>query len=158
MDLILLAGTGAAIATGLAGVFVSRLPGTGLVWAAVLVWASLENTSTAWLVLAFATVIALASHISRQLLAGRRFDELVAPVRNIAIAAALGAAGYLAARTLGMVAGFAAGIYVTERRRLRILSPSRHAVADREIITRDSVIELIAGLLITTAWLIAIAG
>jgi hypothetical protein len=79
-------------------------------------------------------------------------------MRNIAIAAALGAAGFLFARTLGLVAGFAAGIYVTERRRLRVPGADRRAVAHRAVMSRESLIELIAGLLITSAWLAAAVG
>ncbi len=159
MDLIVLAGTGAAILTGLAGVFVQRLPGVSLIWAAVLVWASIQNTQAAWTVLGVATVLALANHTAQHLLAGRRFEELVAPMRSVAIAAALGAVGFLLARTLGLIAGFAAGIYVAERRRLRIPGQNRSRIADhRPLIGRESVAELVAGLLITAAWLVAVAG
>lgn len=158
MELIVLAGTGAAILAGLAGVFVRRLPGVSLIWAAVLVWASIENTQAAWTVLGVATVLALANHIAQHLLAGRRLEELVAPMRSVAIAAALGAVGFLLARTLGLIAGFAAGLYVAERRRLRIPGQNRRTAAHRPLIGRESVTELVAGLLVTAAWLVAVVG
>ena len=158
MDLIVLAGTGAAIVTGLAGVFVHRLPGVSLIWAAVLVWASIENTRTAWTVLGISTVLAVANHIAQHLFAGRRLEELVAPMRSVAIAAVLGAVGFLLARTLGMVAGFAAGIYVAERRRLRVPRADRHRTAHRALVNRESITELVTALLVTTVWLVAVAG
>jgi hypothetical protein len=153
---IVLAGTAAAIATGLAGVFVHRLPGVSLIWAAVLVWASIENTGAAWAVLGIATVLAVANHAAQHLLAGRRLGELVAPIRSVLIAAALGGTGFLLARTLGLIAGFALGLYVAERRRLR--DPKVDHPARRARIGWESITELVSGLLVTTAWLVAVAG
>lgn len=158
MDSIVLAGTAAAIATGLAGVFVHRLPGIDLIWAAVLVWASIENTRTAWAVLGVATVFAVANYTVQHLLTGRRLGELVAPMRSIVIAAALGAVGFLAARTLGLIAGFALGLYVAERRRLRLPGAGRRHATERANVGRETVTELAAGLVVTAAWLVAVAG
>lgn len=158
MDLIVLAVTGAAILTGLFGVLVPRLPGVSLIWAAVLVWTSLENTRATWIVLGIATLLALANHTVQHLFAGRRIDELVAPMRSVTIAAILGVIGFLLARTLGMLAGFAVGIYLAERRRLRVPGQDRRANAHRPLVSREFITELTAGLLITAAWLVAVAG
>jgi hypothetical protein len=158
VDLIVLACTFAAILVGLAGVFIHRLPGMSLIWAAILVWASIENTRTAWTVLGVATVLAVANHIVQHLFAGRRLEELVAPMRSVAIAAGFGAVGFLAARAMGLVAGFAIGLYLTERRRLRVPGTTRLHLRRRSALSRESFTELAAGLLVTTAWLVAVAG
>lgn len=158
MNSIVLAGTAAAILVGLAGTVVTRLPGVPLIWTAVLVWASIDNSGPSWIALAVATVVAMGSHLTRQLLAGRSLAELVAPVRSLAIGAAAGVIGYLLARTMGLVAGFAAGIYFAEQRRLRP-RPAVPARAHRPVeFTRPAVIDLVAGLAIGAAWLSAVAG
>jgi hypothetical protein len=158
VDLIVLTCTFAAILVGLAGVFVHRLPGMSLIWAAVLAWASIENTRTAWTVLGVATVLAVVNHIVQHLFAGRRLEELVAPMRSVAIAAGFGAVGFLAARALGLLAGFAIGLYLAERRRLRVPGTTRLHLRRRSPMSRESFTELTAGLLVTTAWLVAVAG
>ncbi|HEX6339157.1 MAG TPA: DUF456 domain-containing protein [Jiangellaceae bacterium] len=158
MDLIVLICTFAAILTGLAGAFVHRIPGMSLIWAAVLVWASIENTRAAWTVLGVATVLSVANYALQHLFAGRRVEELVAPMRSVAIAAGFGAVGFLAARALGLLAGFAIGLYLAERRRLRVPGTTRLHVGHRSALSRESFTELAAGLLVTTAWLVAVAG
>ncbi|HEX5993705.1 MAG TPA: DUF456 domain-containing protein [Jiangellales bacterium] len=158
MDLIVLTCTFAAIVVGLAGAFVYRLPGMSLIWVAVLVWASIENTGAAWTVLGIATALAVANYVVQHLFAGHRLDEVVAPMRSVAIAAGLGAAGFLAARALGLLAGFAAGLYLTERRRLRVPGSTGPRQAQRSAMSRESFTELAAGLLVTTAWLVAVLG
>lgn len=159
MDSIVLAGTAAAILVGLAGTVVSRLPGVALIWTAVLVWASIENTGTAWIVLAVATAFAVGGHLTRQLLAGRRLAELVAPARSLAIGVAAAVVGYLLARTMGLVAGFAAGTYLAEQRRLRP-RPAAAVPASRPRLAfgRDAAIELAAGLAVAATWVTAVAG
>lgn len=158
MDLIVLACTFAAILVGLAGVFAHRLPGMSLIWAATLVWASIENTRAAWTVLGVATGLAVANHIVQHLFAGRRLEDLVAPMRSVSIAAGFGAVGFLAARAMGLLAGFAIGLYLAERRRLRVPGTTRLDLGRRSALSRESVTELAAGLLVTTAWLVAVAG
>jgi hypothetical protein len=158
VDLIVLTCTFAAILVGLAGVFVHRLPGMSLIWAAVLAWASIENTRTAWTVLGVATVLAVVNHIVQHLFAGRRLEELVAPMRSVAIAAGFGAVGFLAARALGLLAGFAIGLYLAERRRLRVPGTTRLHLRRRSPMSRESFTELTAGLIVTTSWLVAVAG
>lgn len=158
MDLIVLACTFAAMLVGLAGVFVHRLPGMSLIWAATLVWASIENTRAAWTVLGVATALAVANHIVQHLFAGRRLEELVAPMRSVSIAAGFGAVGFLAARAMGLLAGCAIGLYLAERRRLRIPGTTRLDLGRRSGVSRESVTELAAGLLVTAAWLVAVAG
>jgi uncharacterized protein len=158
VDSIVLAGTAAAILVGLAGTVVSRLPGVALIWTAVLVWASIENTGTAWSVLAVATAFAVGGHLARQLLAGRRLAELVAPARSLAIGVAAAVVGYLLARTMGLVAGFAAGTYLAEQRRLRPRPAAVPANRPRLAFDRDTAVELAAGLAVAATWVTAVAG
>jgi uncharacterized protein len=158
VDSIVLAGTAAAILVGLAGTVVSRLPGVALIWTAVLVWASIENTGTAWSVLAVATAFAVGGHLARQLLAGRRLAELVAPARSLAIGVAAAVVGYLLARTMGLVAGFAAGTYLAEQRRLRPRPAAVPASRPRLAFDRDAAVELAAGLAVAATWVTAVAG
>lgn len=158
MDTIVLVGTAAAIIVGLVGTVVQPVPGVALIWAAMLAWASVENSTTAWIVLGVATAVAVGGYVIRQLLAGLRPAQIVAPARSFAIGAAVGIAGYLVARTLGLVAGFAAGLYVAERRRLRRYPAVAAQQEPRQLLSRPAMVELCIGLLMAGAWLTAVAG
>jgi hypothetical protein len=77
------------------------------------------------------------------------------------IGAAAATVGYLLARTLGLLAGFAAGTYFAERRRLRknpVAGTPGPSSAGRVTIGREVVVELAAGLLVTAAWVTVVAG
>ena len=56
-----------AIAIGLVGVLVPFLPGTLLVWAAIAVWAFVEQATPAWVVLGVATAVLAASLLVKYL-------------------------------------------------------------------------------------------
>lgn len=158
MDTIVLVGVAAALLVGLVGTVVHPLPGVALIWAAVLTWASVENTAAAWITLGIATGVAVAGYVARQLLAGLRPAQIVAPARSLGIAAATGLAGYLLARTLGLLAGFAAGLYVAERRRLRLFPSVAARPEPRQVLSRPALVELCTGVLVAGAWVIAVAG
>lgn len=157
VDIVLVA-TATAVLVGLAGTVIRPLPGAPLIWTAVLVWASVDNSVRAWLSLGAATLIAIAGYMIRQLLAGLRVAQIVAPARSLAIGAAAAVVGYLLARMLGLVAGFAAGLYVAEQRRLRRYPAIATQPEPRQWLSREAAVEVGTGLLMAGSWLMAVAG
>ena len=148
---------GLAILAGLVGVVVPGLPGLLLCWAAVLVWALVERTALAWLVLGVASALVVAAQVLKWLLPGRRLRAAGVPWRSLAAGGALGVVGFFVVPVVGVALGFPAGVYLAERLRL---GGHQAAWASTLVALRgvglSLLIELAAGLLIGAAWLLAV--
>jgi uncharacterized protein YqgC (DUF456 family) len=148
---------GLAIATGLVGVVVPVLPGALLAWAAIAVWALAVGSATAWGVLAVATLAIGVAQIVKFVVPGRRLRDAGVPRRSMAAGMLLAVVGFFVIPVVGFFVGFPLGVYLEERRRL-----GHHASAWRS--TQEAlramglsiVIELLATLLATGAWLAAV--
>ncbi|MFJ5302612.1 DUF456 domain-containing protein [Streptomyces sp. NPDC088350] len=145
---------GVVILFGLCGVLVPGVPGSWLVWAAVLWWALKDPRPVTWGVLVGATAVLLLSQVVRWVLPPRRLRASGATPR-MGVYAGVGALlGFVLIPVLGAVPGFMAGIYVHERLRL-----GRHGEAMASLRTAmrsggSSVLtELFTCLLIAGAWL-----
>jgi uncharacterized protein YqgC (DUF456 family) len=145
---------GLVIVLGLCGVLVPGVPGSWLVWAAVLWWALEDPRPAAWGVLVGATVVLLLSLVVRWALPPRRLRASGATPRMAVYAGAGAFLGFFLIPVVGALPGFMAGIYLHERVRL-----GRHgeAMAALRTVMRaggSSVLaELFACLLIAGAWL-----
>lgn len=152
-----LVAVGLVILTGLVGVLVPVLPGILLSWAAVVVWALVERTALAWVVLSVATVLLLSSQVLKYVVPGKRMREAGVPWRTMAVGGVLGIVGFFVVPVVGLVLGFVAGVYAAERVRLgshRVAwSSTVHAL---KAVGLSILIELGAGLLIAAAWLSAV--
>jgi len=146
-----------AIAVGLVGIVVAAIPGLILVWAAVLVWALVEQTLIGWLILGIATVLTIVGQIVKFLIPGRRLREAGIPGRSVLAGAVLSIVGFFVIPVIGFIIGFVLGVYLAERFRL-----GDHARAWPSTIevTKAAglsiLIELAAGLLIAGSWAIAV--
>jgi uncharacterized protein len=150
-DLLLV---GLVMLFGLVGVLVPGVPGSWLVWSAVLWWALKDPQPVAWGVLVGATVALFLSQVVRWALPPRRLRTSGATPR-MAVYAGVGAfLGFFLTPVLGAIPGFMGGIYLCERLRL-----GRHREAKAALRTAmrsggSSVLaELFTCLLITGAWL-----
>ncbi len=154
MDTLGLVLVGIAILVGLVGVVVPALPGLLLVWAAVLVWAVVERTTAAWVLLASATVLVAVSQVVKYLVPGRRMRAAGVPWTSLAGGGALGIVGFFVVPIVGAFLGFVLGVYLAERLRLDghtlAWSSTLHAL---RAVGLSILIELGAGLLIAGAWL-----
>ncbi|MFD3497142.1 DUF456 domain-containing protein [Streptomyces sp. NPDC058676] len=154
VDLLLV---GLVILLGVGGVLVPGVPGSWLVWAAVMWWALKDPRPLAWAVLVAATVALLLSQVVRWALPPRRLRASDATVR-MGVYAGVGAfVGFFLIPVLGAIPGFIGGIYLCERLRL-----GRHGEAMAALRTAmrsggSSVLaELFTCLLIMGAWLGAV--
>lgn len=148
---------GVVLLLGLCGVLVPGVPGSWLVWAAVMWWALQDPQPLAWGVLVGATVVLLLSQVVRWALPPRRLRTSGATPR-MAVYAGLGAlAGFVVLPVVGAVPGFLGGIYLSERLRLGRHGEARAAVRTAMRSGGWSVLaELFACLLIAGAWLGAV--
>ncbi|SBT88896.1 hypothetical protein GA0115233_100577 [Streptomyces sp. DI166] len=149
-DLLLV---GMVILLGLCGVLVPGVPGSWLVWAAVMWWALKDPRPEAWLLLVSATAALFLSQVVRWVLPPRRLRESGASRRMGAYAGAGAVLGFFLIPVIGAIPGFMAGIYLEERHRL-----GRHAEAMAALRTAmrsggSSVLaEFFTCLLIAAAW------
>lgn len=148
---------GVVLLLGLCGVLLPGVPGSWLVWAAVLWWALKDPQPVAWGVLVGATAALLLSQVVRWALPPRRLRESGATPR-MAVYAGLGAlAGFVLVPVLGAIPGFLGGIYLCERLRLGRHGEARAALRTAMRAGGWSVLaELFPCLLITAAWLAAV--
>ncbi|MET9890169.1 DUF456 domain-containing protein [Streptomyces sp. NPDC006465] len=148
---------GVVILLGLAGVLVPGLPGSWLVWAAVLWWALSDPQALSWAVLVGATAVLLLAQAIRWMLPPRRRRESGATPR-MAVYAGIGAAlGFFLVPVIGAVPGFIGGIYLGERLRLGGHGEAKASVRTAMRAGGWSVLtELLACLLIMGAWLGAV--
>lgn len=148
---------GLVMVFGLCGVLVPGVPGSWLVWAAVLWWALQDPRPVAWFVLVGATVALLLSQVVRWALPPRRLQESGATPR-MAVYAGLGAlVGFVVVPVIGAIPGFMAGVYLCERLRLGRHGEARAALRTAMRSGGSSVLaELFTCLLIMGAWLGAV--
>ncbi|MEV2210104.1 DUF456 domain-containing protein [Streptomyces sp. NPDC050997] len=154
VDLLL---AGLVILLGVGGVLVPGVPGSWLVWAAVMWWALKDPQPLAWAVLIGATVAMLLSQVVRWALPPRRLSASGATPRMAAYAGVGAFLGFFLVPVLGAIPGFMGGIYLSERLRL---GRHREAMAALRTAMRSGgssvLAELFTCLLIMGAWLGAV--
>ena len=142
---------------GLCGVLVPGLPGSWLVWAAVLWWALKDPQPVAWLVLVGATAALFLCQVVRWALPPRRLKASGATRRMAGYAGAGAFLGFFLVPVLGAIPGFLGGIYLSERLRLGRPDAARASLRTVMRAGGSSILaELFTCLLITGAWLGAV--
>jgi uncharacterized protein YqgC (DUF456 family) len=146
-----------AIAVGLIGTVVVAIPGLILVWAAVGVWAIMERSPLAWIVLAIATALLAVGQVVKYTVPGRRLKEAGVSRRALLLGSLLGLIGFFVIPVVGLVLGFVLGVYLTERLRL---GDSKKAWTSTKLAMKAAglsiVIEMAAGSAIAVVWLGAV--
>jgi uncharacterized protein YqgC (DUF456 family) len=147
-----------AIAVGLVGILVPLLPGTVLVFGAILVWALFERTTVAWVTLGIVAALLAASLLLKYLWPMRRMKSADVGTLSLVAGAVLGIIGFFVVPVLGLVIGFVLGVYLAElakRRDQRVAWTSTvHAIKG---VALSVGVELAGGLLATVAWVVAVA-
>jgi uncharacterized protein YqgC (DUF456 family) len=146
-----------AIAIGLVGIVVPLLPGVVLVWAAIAVWAVVEQTVLSWVTLAVATLVLGATTAIKYLWPVRRMRRADVSSSSLLVGAVLGIVGFFVIPVLGLVIGFVLGILLAElaRRRDRRLAWASTVHALKGVALSVGV-ELAGALLATAVWVAAV--
>ncbi|MGI9125953.1 MAG: DUF456 domain-containing protein [Mycobacterium sp.] len=149
--------TALAIAVGLAGILVPLLPGTLLVYGAIAVWAFIEHTTVAWVVLGVVTALLGAGVLIKYLWPVKRMRAADVSAVTMAAGGVLGVIGFFVIPVVGLLVGFVAGVYLAEligrRDRKRAWASTVHAVKGAALSVG---VELSAGLLATAAWVVGV--
>ncbi|MFF5756860.1 DUF456 domain-containing protein [Streptomyces longwoodensis] len=148
---------GLVVLLGLCGVLLPGVPGSWLVWAAVLWWAMEDPRPVSWGVLVGATLVLFVSQVVRWSLPPRRLQAAGATGRMAVFAGAGALLGFVLLPVLGAVPGFLGGIYLCERLRLGRHGEARAAL--RTVMRSGGtgvLVELFTCLLIAGAWLGAV--
>ena len=149
--------TGLVILVGLVGIVVPVLPGSMLILGAVLVWTVQEGSWRAWLVFALVTTVLVVGAIVKYVVPGRGLRASGVPNRTIVLGGLLGIVGFFVVPVIGLVLGFLLGVYLSEIRRVgrHLAWPS--TVAAMKAVGLSLFVELVAGLLAATTWLVGVA-
>jgi len=147
----------AAIAVGVVGILVPLLPGTLLVWAAIAVWAVLERSTESWVVLGVVTALLGTGVAVKYLWPARRMRAADVGGRTLAAGAVLGIVGFFVIPVAGLLVGFVLGVYLAElvqrRDQRRAWASTVHAVKG---VALSVGVELVAALLATAVWTVAV--
>lgn len=145
--------TAVAIAVGLAGILVPLLPGTLLVWGAIAVWAFVESSTAAWVVLGVVTAILGAALLIKYLWPAKRMQAADVGGLTLVAGAVCAIIGFFVIPVAGLPIGFVLGVYLAELARRR---DQRRAWASTVHAVKAAVlsvgVELAGGLLATAVW------
>jgi uncharacterized protein YqgC (DUF456 family) len=145
------------IAVGLIGVVVPVLPGTLLVYAAIMVWAVAVHTVVSWVTLGFVTVVLGTTTAIKYMWPVRRLRRAEVPTRSVVAGGALGLVGFFVVPVLGLVLGFVVGVYLAELLRCRdqrsAWTSTLHAVRG---VALSVGVELVGALAAAAIWLAAV--
>jgi uncharacterized protein len=146
-----------AIAVGIAGIVIPLLPGSLLVFAAILVWALVEQTTVGWVTLGVVTVILGASLLIKYLWPTRRMQRAGVRTWTLVAGALLGIVGFFVIPVVGLVVGFVLGIYLAEyaqrRDHRRAWASTVHAIKG---VVLSVGVELAGALMATVVWVVAV--
>jgi uncharacterized protein YqgC (DUF456 family) len=140
------------IAVGLVGILVPILPGSVLVAGAILVWAWTTGGATSWTVFGVAAAFIVAGTVVKYVLPGRRLQVAGIPASTQWFGVLLGVVGFFVVPVVGLILGFVLGIYLAELRRVGSAQAWPSTVHSLKAVGLSIVIELVAAVLATLAW------
>jgi uncharacterized protein len=146
-----------AIAVGIIGIVVPLLPGTLLVFAAIAVWAVIENNATGWVTLGVVTALLGVATLIKYTWPVKRMRANDVRTLSLAAGAALGIIGFFVIPVIGLVIGFVLGVYLAElstRGDQRVAwTSTKHAVKG---VALSMGVELAGALFATVAWVFGV--
>jgi uncharacterized protein YqgC (DUF456 family) len=143
------------VAVGLVGIVLPVLPGTALVWSGVLGWAVTTGTTAGWSVLAGVTVLLGVGAVAKYALPGRRLTAAGVPRSTLVTGGLLGVVGFFVVPVVGLPLGFVLGVHAAEVRRVGPAAARGSTRAALGAAGLSLVVELGAGLLAASTWLVA---
>lgn len=148
----------AVMLLGLFGVAAPGVPGTLLCWAALLWWATQQHTGLTWAVLAAATGVLAVGQVVVWLMPSRRIRDSGVDWQAVLTATGVAVAGFFVVPVLGAVLGFVGAFYLRDRVRLGGGHRAAWAATRRTMraVGGSVLVELMACLLVTGAWLGAV--
>lgn len=115
---------GLAIVVGATGVIVPVLPGSLLIGVSLLVWALVIGSPLGWVVFGIGAALVAAGMSSSAVLTGRAMKKQSIPSRSIIIGLMVGVVGFFVIPVVGLLVGFALGLFLSELARQRAMRPA----------------------------------
>lgn len=148
---------GVAIVIGILGTIIPILPGSLLIGGAVLIWALLVQTSTAWVTMGIVLVIVVIGNVANYLTAGRRISATGVPRTTLVLAGIGGLVGFFVIPLLGLPIGIVIGMFLAENARMGKSGAGRQAawrstVATLKALGLGMLIEASAAAVAGTIW------
>lgn len=147
---------GLLVVVGLFGIVVPVLPGTVLVALGIVIWATENGSTGAWVTLAIAVLCLVAGAIVKYAVPGRRLKRTV-PTRTLVVGGLSAVVGFFVIPVVGALIGFPAGIYLAERVRVGPKGAWPSTVAALKAVGASILIELAAAVLATAVWVSGVA-
>ncbi len=145
-----------AIAVGLATTIVPVLPGTLIVAAAIIVWASELGGTTAWTITGIALLLLALGVLVKYVVPGKRLKDAGIPTSTQLAGVAVAIVGFFVIPVVGLFLGFMLGVFLAEWRRLghTLAWPStKHALKAAGL---SILLELLFGVLATAVWVLGV--
>ncbi len=115
---------GLLIFVGAVGIVVPVLPGSILIAVSLLAWALAVGAPIGWLVFAVGLGFLIAGMLSGAVLTGRTMKRRQIPGRSVVAGLVLGVIGFFVVPVLGLLIGFALGLFLSELARQRRFRPA----------------------------------
>lgn len=148
---------GLLIAVGIVGVVVPVLPGSILIIGALLLWALTASAPSAWVVFGIGSLCAAAGMLAGAALTGRRLKERSIPGKSVFLGLIAGVIGMFTIPVVGLVAGFAAGLFAGELLRQRDASAAlSSSIAALKATGLGILAELALAFLAGTVWVVGV--
>jgi uncharacterized protein YqgC (DUF456 family) len=149
---------GVLIAVGLAGIVVPVLPGSVLIGASLLVWAIAVASPVGWIVLGIGAVALTAGMLSGSVLTGRTMKNRQIPAWSVLAGVVLGIVGFFVIPVVGLLVGFALGLFLSELARQRSFrAASSSSVAALKAIGLGVVVEFGFAAVAGGSWILGVA-
>lgn len=156
MELVLEILVGLAILVGLIGIIIAVIPGSLLIWAAVLVWALFTQTAVAWWVLGLVSVLLVVGMVGSRVVTARHTQKAGTANGSLVFGGLLGIVGFFVIPLVGLPIGFVLGLWLAEFYRLRTANGAWiSAKAGLAGTGWGMLAELAAGLIAGTIWMAA---
>jgi len=120
-DIVATVAAAAALAVAAVGTVYPVLPGSPLAIVTFIAWAFVVGSTAGWTAAIVAALLATAGWSASTFLTGRKLKQQQIPGRSIAVAVTCGVIGMFVAPVFGLIAGFAAGLLLSEYARRRDL-------------------------------------
>ncbi|MGO2541522.1 MAG: DUF456 domain-containing protein [Specibacter sp.] len=115
---------GLAIVVGAAGIIVPVLPGSILIAISLLVWALILGSPLGWIIFGIGILFVAAGMASSAVLTGRVMKRRSIPGRSVVIGLVLGIVGFFVIPVVGLLVGFALGLFLSEFARQKEVRPA----------------------------------
>lgn len=142
------------VLAGIVGAVVQVWPSAPFIAGGILLWAFNVNTPLAWGVFGFALFILAVAFIAKFIIPGRKLARSGIPNSTLIWGLVGAVVGYFIIPVVGFVVGLVAAIYCVESMRLQSPQEAWKATLEAlKVVGLSIVIELLAALVATTAWI-----